>query len=271
MLEFTLLGTGDVAEIPVFGCDCAVCFAAIEDPHLARLPCSAMIELLADPESENLESENSSARRVILLDAGLSDLHRRFQKGEIQAILQTHYHADHAQGMLPLRWGKGPQIPVYGPNDVQGFADLYKNPGLLTFQKPWQHGESRQISGVTITALQLIHSKPTMGYLIEYGAIKIAYLTDTVGLPAETMQYLERLWLDYLVIDCSYPPQLETPRNHNDLNMVKEITQQLNCQQVVLTHIGHELELWLQAPENQAELPNNYVVSYDNMTLRLPA
>lgn len=271
MLEFTLLGTGDVAEIPVFGCDCAVCFAAIEDPHLARLPCSAMIELLADLDSENPESKNSSARRVILLDAGLPDLHRRFQKGEIQAILQTHYHADHAQGMLPLRWGKGPQIPVYGPNDVQGFADLYKNPGLLTFQKPWQHGESRQISGLTITALQLLHSKPTMGYLIEYGAIKIAYLTDTVGLPAETVQYLERLWLDYLVIDCSYPPQLETPRNHNDLNMVKEITQQLNCQQVVLTHIGHELELWLQAPENQAELPNNYVVSYDNMTLRLPA
>ncbi|MHC5224795.1 MBL fold metallo-hydrolase [Ignatzschineria sp. LJL83] len=290
MFEFTLLGTGDVAEIPVFGCDCEVCLAASLDSHLARLACSAMIRIDGD---------------VILLDAGLTDLHRRFQRDEIKGILQTHYHADHAQGMLTLRWGKGNKIPVYGPDDPFGFADLYKNAGILEFKKAWSHGEMRHISGMNVTALNLIHSKPTMGYFIEYfsepliapaftslldmsldksivmniekndaqkrkipQSIKIAYLTDTVGLPAETMQFLQHHKLDYLIIDCSHPPQETAPKNHNDLNMVKAITAELRCKQVILTHIGHELEAWLQNPKNQAELPNHYIVSYDNMTLK---
>ena len=294
MFELILLGTGDVAEIPVFGCDCEVCLAATVDSHLARLACSAMIRVDGD---------------VILLDAGLTDLHRRFQRDEIKGILQTHYHADHAQGMLTLRWGKGNKIPVYGPDDPLGFADLYKNAGILEFKRAWSHGEMRNISGMNVTALNLIHSKPTMGYFIEYlpaklgeshftpletsldqhvvmsnpvmsaeknhagkcktsRPIKIAYLTDTVGLPVETMQFLQQHELDYLIIDCSLPPQETAPRNHNDLNMVKAITAELRCKQVILTHIGHELEAWLQNPKNQAELPNHYIVSYDNMTLK---
>lgn len=253
MFELILLGTGDAAEIPVFGCECGVCVAARNDPPLGRGPCSAMIRY---------------QNQVLLIDAGLTDLHRRFQRDEIKGILQTHYHADHAQGMLVLRWGMGEKIPVYGPHDEIGFADLYRNPGILDFQKPWQHGETREIIGLKITALNLNHSKPTVGYLIEVNHCKIAYLTDTVGLPAETMALLQNQALDLLVIDCSFPPQAMAPRNHNDLQIVMRITDCLTCRQVVLTHIGHELEAWLQASAHQAMLPNHYVLSYDHMTFR---
>jgi hypothetical protein len=30
-----------------------------------------------------------------------------------------------------LRWGKGDTIPVYAPPDPEGFADLFKHPGIL--------------------------------------------------------------------------------------------------------------------------------------------
>lgn len=254
MFELILLGTGDVAEIPVFGCDCAVCLAARNDLYLERKPCSAMIRY---------------QDQVLLIDAGLTDLHRRFKCNEIKGILQTHYHADHAQGLLALRWGMGQKIPIYGPDDPLGFADLYRNPGILDFQTPWQHGETREIIGLEITALNLNHSKPTMGYLLTLQDKHIAYLTDTVGLPDETMAFLKSLTLDYLVIDCSFPPQDIPPRNHNDIQLLNEITSALHCKQVVLTHIGHELEAWLQSPLNQETLPNNYVISYDNMCFRL--
>ncbi|UNM94940.1 phosphonate metabolism protein PhnP [Ignatzschineria rhizosphaerae] len=250
MFELILLGTGDVAEIPVFGCDCAVCLAARNDLYLERKPCSAMIRY---------------QDQILLIDAGLTDLHRRFSRDEIKGILQTHYHADHAQGLLALRWGKSQQIPIYGPDDPLGFADLYKNPGILDFQKPWRHGEQREIIGLAITALKLNHSKLTMGYFIEGNHHKIAYLTDTVGLPKETIDFLQNHEIDNLIIDCNFPPQIITPRNHNDINTLIETTKKLNCNQVVLTHIGHELEAWLQNPRHQAILPNNYVISYDGM------
>lgn len=264
MLEITLLGTGDVAEIPVYGCQCAICIAAKSDSSLARKPCSAMIRF---------------EDKVILIDAGLTDLHQRFSRDGITAILQTHYHADHAQGLLPIRWGVGQRIPVFGPDDKDGFADLYKNPGLLDFQAPWKHGVTKhlghiiginnELSSVTITALNLNHSKPTIGYCIDTDIERFAYLTDTVGLPLETLLWLSQNPLDYMVIDCSVPPQAQSPRNHNDINLVLEIAGQLECRKVILTHIGHELEAWLTQPENRAQLPENFVIAQDDMRFLL--
>lgn len=298
MLEITLLGTGDVAEIPVYGCQCEICLAAKRDQTRARKPCSAMIRY---------------RDKVILIDAGLTDLHQRFERDEITAILQTHYHADHAQGMLPLRWGIGRKIPVLGPDDKEGFADLYKNPGLLSFQAPWQHGITKSLESIIgvkerdyeaqnleslknevnqkidfeidaknsvpeteqvqrdilITALNLNHSKPTIGYCIDTGKERFAYLTDTVGLPAETLLWLQQKPLDYLIIDCSEPPQESPPRNHNDINLVLEIASLIDCRQVVLTHIGHALEAWLTQPENRMGLPENFTISFDNMQFLL--
>ncbi len=51
-------------------------------------------------------------------------------------MLLTHYHPDHVQGLFHLRWGCGESIPVYGPKDPQGCADLYRHPGVLDFQVP---------------------------------------------------------------------------------------------------------------------------------------
>jgi len=68
-----------------------------------------------------------------LLDAGLTDLAERFVPGSLSGVIQTHHHADHVQGLLQLRWGQGMRIPVLGPDDPRGFADLYKNPGILDY------------------------------------------------------------------------------------------------------------------------------------------
>ena len=81
--------------------------------------------------------------------------------------LQTHYHADHAQGLLHLRWGQGLVIPVHGPDDPEGLADLYKHPGILDFSQPFMALERRQLGELKVTALPLTHSRPTFGYLFE--------------------------------------------------------------------------------------------------------
>ncbi|MEE4077894.1 phosphonate metabolism protein PhnP [Pseudomonas viridiflava] len=249
-MRLTLLGTGDARQVPVYGCQCPACLAALSDKALRRLPCSALVEFYD---------------QRWLIDSGLTDLTERFPPRSLSGILQTHYHADHAQGLLHLRWGQGLVIPVHGPVDPEGLADLYKHPGILDFSQPFAAFETRVLGALQVTALPLQHSRPTLGYLLEGDGRRIAYLTDTVGLPEATYDYLQRQPLHALILDCSMPPQLQTPRNHNDLTLALDIIERLKPGKAILTHIGHTLDAWLM--EQPRPLPDNVLIARDGMVV----
>jgi phosphoribosyl 1,2-cyclic phosphate phosphodiesterase len=249
-MRLTLLGTGDARQVPVYGCECAACTRSRIDERWRRQPCCALVEC---------------GDQRWLIDSGLPDLTERFAPRSFNGILQTHYHADHAQGLLHLRWGQGLVIPVHGPVDPEGLADLYKHPGILDFSQPFDSFETRAFGTLNVTALPLQHSKPTFGYLLEGHGRRIAYLTDTVGLPPDTTAWLQRQALDLLVLDCSMPPQPQTPRNHNDLNLALQCIEELKPQSAVLTHVGHTFDTWLMA--HRMELPGNVSVGFDGCVL----
>src|SRR3546814_646352 len=245
-MRLSLLGTGNAAQVPVYNCDCAACRRARTGPRHRRGPCSDLFE--------------SGAGRW-LIDAGLTDLTQRFPPGSLSGILQTHYHADHAQGLLHLRWGKGLRIPVLGPPDPEGLADLYKHPGILDFSRTLNAFQPVSLDGLTVTPLPLMHSKLTYGYAFDDGRQRFAYLTDTVWLPLDTQNYLKQQPLDLLVLDCSYPPMAQAPRNHNDLTRALEIVASLDVRTTVLTHIGHDFDAWLM--EHGDTLPAGVSVGGD--------
>ncbi|MBA4500827.1 phosphonate metabolism protein PhnP [Marinobacterium marinum] len=247
-MQLTFLGTGDVRQVPVYGCDCPACSTARQDRRLRRKPCSALLEL---------------GELRILLDGGLTDLAERFAPGDLNAILLTHYHVDHVQGLFHLRWGLNDSIPVYGPDDRNGCADLLKHPGILDFRPPLTAFVPFQLDELKITPLPLQHSKPTFGYLFEHDGQHLAYLTDTVGLPEKTECFLQNFDNLEVVIDCSQPPRPEPPRNHNDLNLVIEIHTRLHSRRTWLTHIGHEMDAWLI----DNGLPTGLYVAQDGQTL----
>ncbi|QTS88241.1 phosphonate metabolism protein PhnP [Ectopseudomonas khazarica] len=249
-MRLTLLGTGDARQVPVYNCSCAACDAAQVYPSRRRRPCSALIEC--------------GAQRW-LIDSGLSDLTERFPPHSFNGILQTHYHADHAQGLLHLRWGQGLVIPVHGPDDPEGLADLYKHPGILDFSQPFAAFERRQLGELTVTAVPLTHSRPTFGYLLQGQGRRIAYLTDTVGVPEASCAELQRAPLDLLVLDCSTAPQPVAPRNHNDLTRALEIIARLQPAHAVLTHIGHSFDAWLL--DRPDALPAGVSLASDGLVL----
>lgn len=245
-MRITFLGTGDAGGVPLHGCDCPACARARAVADLRRRPCTALVE---------------AGDTRILLDAGLTDLTERFPPGSLTAIVLTHFHPDHVQGLFHLRWGVGPSIPVFAPPDTDGCADLYKNHGLLEFRRLAKFG-TVTIGDLTLTPLPLIHSKPTFGYAIEDGlGHRFAYLTDTVGLPPRTMSFLEHWQASTVALDCTYPPQADLPRNHNDLKMALKIAEQLAPTSVLLTHISHALDAWLH--ENSKLLPANVATAQD--------
>ena len=249
-MRLTLLGTGDARQVPVYNCSCAACDSARAYPARRRGPCCALIEC--------------GVQRW-LIDSGLTDLTERFPPHSLSGILQTHYHADHAQGLLHLRWGQGLIIPVHGPDDPEGLADLSKHPGILDFSQPFAPFERRQLGELSVTALPLNHSKQTFGYLLEGDGRCIAYLTDTLGVPDASAEVMRQQPLDLLVLDCSTAPQPIAPRNHNDLTRALEVVEQLQPRQTVLTHIGHSFDAWLL--DNPDALPAGVSLAFDGRVL----
>lgn len=248
-MRLTLLGSGNARQVPVYGCDCMACERARRQPEHRRGPCCALVE--CDGERW-------------LIDAGLTDLTERFPPHSLAGILLTHYHADHAQGLLHLRWGLGLTIPVHGPPDPEGLADLYKHPGILDFSAPFRPFEPRSLGSLRVSAVPLEHSRLTFGYLLEGGGRRIAYLTDTLGLSDPSAAFLASAPLNVLVLDCSSPPQAE-PRNHNDLPRALEIVERLRPAETVLTHIGHTLDAWLM--DRPGALPEGVSLAHDGRSV----
>jgi len=254
-LRVTFLGTGGAGGVPRFGCTCSACQRAKTDPQHVRRPCSALIE---------------DGNHKILLDAGLMDLHERFEPGELSAIVLTHYHADHVQGLLHLRWGKGEPIPVYAPPDPEGFTDLFKHPGILDIHELTAF-EGLELGDFSLTPLPLNHSKLTFGYVVAHreGA-RFAYLTDTIGLPEDSDNFLRNWEATNIAVDCSHPPagaSGKAPRNHNDVTAALEMIQRSGAKQGWLTHLGHETDCWLM--DNANTLPKHVAPAMDGQVIDL--
>lgn len=246
-MRVTFLGTGDAGGVPLYGCDCPACMPEQVIPNFRRRPSTALVE---------------AGETCLLLDAGLTDLTTKFPPGSLSAIVLTHFHPDHVQGLFHLRWGIGKPIPVYCPPDLEGCADLYSNHGLLEFH-PLSKFEAFAVGNLTLTPLPLIHSKVTFGYAIEDTAgQRFAYLTDTVGLPAQTERFLKDWGPNSVALDCTHPPQTDLPRNHNDLTLALAIAETLAPAKVWLTHASHELDAWLL--RNFEYLPPHVAVAHDS-------
>ncbi|WP_185168546.1 phosphonate metabolism protein PhnP, partial [Escherichia coli] len=217
-------------------------------PQYRRQPCSGVVKF------------NDA---ITLIDAGLHDLADRWSPGSFQQFLLTHYHMDHVQGLFPLRWGVGDQIPVYGPPDEQGCDDLFKHPGLLDFSHTMEPFVVFDLQGLQVTPLPLNHSKLTFGYLLETAHSRVAWLSDTAGLPEKTLKFLRNNQPQVMVIDCSHPPREDAPRNHCDLNTVLALNEVIRSPRVILTHISHQFDAWLM--ENA--LPSGFEAGFDGMEI----
>jgi phosphoribosyl 1,2-cyclic phosphate phosphodiesterase len=251
MLNIRILGSGNAGQVPVWGCDCEACERAKQDDTFRRGPCSLEIR---------------TELGVTLIDAGIPNLAERYEFDEIQRIVLTHFHMDHVQGLFHLRWSERPEkIPVFRPDDQKGTDDLYKHAGVLDFQPAFIPFETIQFDDFSITPLPLLHSKITLGYVIEKNGFTLAYLTDTVGLPETTQAFLANKTLDYLILDCSEPPTSTAPRNHNDINLALLAYHTLQPKIMMLTHISHRLDCWLM--EHGDSLPDNMLIAKDGMTV----
>lgn len=249
-MRLHFLGTGDCAGIPVFNCDCPVCSDSRVHPSRQRQGSSAL--LTAGPIR-------------LLIDAGPAHLDQHLADPP-DIIALSHYHIDHVYGLFPFRWGRCNQpIPVIGPDDPEGCADLFKHPGILDFHSPLVPFAAQHLHGLGITPLPLNHSRPSLGFYFEHQNRRLAWLCDTGGLPEPTLAFLRQRPPQLMVLDCTLPPQESSHPNHNDIHRAIDIHYRVGADATCLTHVSHHLDLWLAATAFIP--PAGVTIAADGMTI----
>ena len=242
-MKLNFLGSSDSAGIPVHNCDCSVC-SNYRKRGIKNLSTSAYLEF---------------GSSVILLDAGIENISNIFDGKNIEAILLTHFHADHCLGLLRLRHSKD-RINCFHPEDKEGFSDLFKHNHSLSFCEISAF-QRMSLNKLLITSIPLKHSKNTLGYYIEYKNKTIVYLTDCFGLKEKSFKFLKNKKIDYAFIDACYDER-KIKGNHLNYLQASKILDDLKVKNGYLMHISHTTQEYIE--KNSVKLKYNYIKPGDS-------
>lgn len=263
--KITLLGTGTSTGVPIIGCPCRVCRSP--DPRNHRLRVSAWVEI---------------GGKSILIDTS-TDLRQqalRYQIPRVDAVLYTHPHADHVQGIDELRsynFLQRGRIPVFGNTWTQ--RDLFARFQYIFQPKPIEGGGIplldfhlidpqedvlsgvRDLLGVQVVPIPVLHGTPEcVGY--RFGSV--AYLTDCSYIPDKSLDRLRGL--EVLVLDCV---RLAPHGTHFNLDQALGIVSQVQPRRTILSHLGHDFDFeeWNGSGIQPRKLPPGVELAVDGLVI----
>jgi phosphoribosyl 1,2-cyclic phosphate phosphodiesterase len=253
-MKVTVLGSGSSGGVPLIGNYWGEC-----DPNNkknTRMRVSVSVEL---KNGKTIIIDTSPDLRVQALNNKMKN---------IDAVLWTHAHADHANGIDDLRqflWTKKEELPVYGSldtiNSLKKRFDYVFSKKNNYFKPPLDvnilsQGEFN-LCGEDAYAFNQIHGKEiTFGYRID----KFAYSTDVKEFPLESEQYLYDL--DLWIVDCV---RFEPHYSHSHYEQTISWINKYKPKKAVLTHLG----AWLDYDKLLKLCPKNVFPAYDGLIINL--
>jgi phosphoribosyl 1,2-cyclic phosphate phosphodiesterase len=253
-MRITFLGTGTSTGVPVVGCSCHVCTSS--DPRNKRLRQSVKIE----SQGKHFLIDTSPDLRLQLL---------KFPIPRLDFVLFTHSHSDHLMGLDDIRPFNFRQHEA-----IQAFANPMTAAAIRrAFSYIWSDSQIgggkpqldlREVTGpfehagIAITPLPVTHGDWTiLGFRI--GAF--AYITDTNGIPEETMHLLEGV--EVLALD-----GLRGAPHHPTHFVIDEaiaVARRINARETWLIHLAHEVD----HESVEATLPPTIRLAYDGLVLEV--
>lgn len=257
-MQLTLLGTGTSFGVPQVGCDCAVCHST--DPRDQRGRSGAALEV----DGVTILIDTPPELRLRLIQARIS---------RADAVLYTHEHADHVNGIDDLRAFSVLQrrpVPCYGSAESleqirRGFPYIFDDaveptPGTskprLTLH-PLIPGVETRVAGIPVLPLAFEHGRlQVMGY--RFG--DLAYITDAKAIGPAEREKLRGLRM--LVINALWWRPHPT---HLSIDEAIATVRELGVERTLLTHLTHETG----HAELAARLPPGIEPAYDGLRLEL--
>ena len=246
------MGCGTSTGVPMVGCDCPVCTS--DDPRNLRTRASLLI---------------CYDDRTVLIDTStdLREQALRHHIKRIDAVLFTHAHADHVNGIDDLRgfhFLHKEIIPCFASQATLetlqgGFSYIFNEldgsgyPPLLTAH---EISTTFELFGHAIIPIPLLHGRTTaLGYRMG----NFAYLTDCSAIPEPSLELLQGLEL--LVIDGLR--WIEHPCHFNISGAIAA-ARKIRAPRTILTHLTHQIDY---SEENK--LPHGFELAYDGMDFHL--
>ena len=189
---------------------------------------------------------------------------------KIDAVLFTHSHADHLNGIDDLRgftaFREAP-LPCYASpttiGAIQHRFDYIFNRVVTGASKPnielHPFTDPMWIDSIRIDLVQVFHgSMEVMGFRIG----DFAYVTDVKTIPETSIAKLQNLEL--LILGA---PLKDNPHpTHINLIEARALITTLNPKSALITHIGHHIDHF----QDQHLLPSNTQFAFDGQRIDLP-
>jgi len=251
-LRIIVLGSGTSHGIPMIGCDCAVCTST--DPYDKRTRTSVLVQA----NQRSFLIDTPPELRIQCLACGIS---------RVDAVLYTHYHADHVAGLDDLRrfnclqnsvltcYGNRATIDVLKMMFPYAFDDMPEYPSEKPQLKLSCVTGTFELFGVPIIPIPLMHGNlPVLGFRLG----SFAYCTDCSVIPPQSMELLEDL--EVLILDGLRRRPHPT---HFNIQQAVEVARAIGARQTYFTHIAHELA----HQATNAELPEGMALAYDGQVI----
>ena len=259
-MRLTFLGTGTSFGVPQIGCGCAVCRS--EDPRDQRTRTGAVVEAAGT----RLLFDTPPELRLRLIAAGIND---------VDAVLYTHAHADHINGIDDLRAfsvRRSEPLPLHGPAEAletirRSFGYIFDEaavpvPGTskpsLTL-RPLAPGAETRIGGTTVLPIELDHG-PVRVFGYRVGGL--GYLTDVKSVPEPALRALAGVRV--LVVNALWWRQHPT---HLSIGEALALASAVGAGHTYLTHLTHETG----HAELARALPDGVEPAYDGLVVEVPA
>jgi phosphoribosyl 1,2-cyclic phosphate phosphodiesterase len=257
-MRLTFLGTGTSFGVPQIGCDCAVCRST--DPRDKRTRSGAILEA----GGSTILIDTPPELRLQLIAGGFSG---------IDAVVYTHEHADHVNGIDDLRIFSVRQrrpLPIYGPAEtlerVRASFNYIFDEAVRPYEgtskprltlHPTDPGQSVTIAGIEVLPLAFQHGHlRVFGY--RFGSL--AYITDVKAIPER--EYPRLQGLEVLVLNALWWRSHPT---HLSISEAIDAARALGARRTYLTHLTHETG----HAELEATLPAGIFPAHDGLRVEV--
>jgi phosphoribosyl 1,2-cyclic phosphate phosphodiesterase len=251
-MRLLFMGTGTSHGVPMIGCRCPVCTSP--DPRNKRTRSS----LLVAYGDKNILIDTATELRLQALAASVT---------HVDAVLYTHFHADHVFGFDDLRRFnqlQGAAIPIYGNAGTiaelkECFAYAFRGCPPKGCAKPRVLPQvitaPFQLFGLTIQPIEVFHGGlPILGYRLA----DVAYITDCSSIPSSQKELLRDL--DVLILGAL---RYEPHPTHFNLAQALQLIEEIKPRRAWLTHMTHAFD----HGQVEKELPAKVRLAYDGLTI----